>query len=99
MKVGDYSSLLGTKELHRQKAERENGLLKFGVTPVLSEIDDHAIHIDAHERLMLQLDYQAMKAERPELCASFEAHVAEHKEREQAEKQAAVLAAQNAGMQ
>lgn len=99
MKVGDYSALLGTKELHRQKAERENGLLKFGVTPVLSEIDDHAIHIDAHERLMLQLEYQAMREERPELCASFEAHVAEHKAREQAEKQAAVLAAQNAGMQ
>lgn len=95
MKVGDYSSLLGTKELHRQKAERENGLLKFGVIPVLAEIDDHAIHIDAHERLMLQLEYQTMKAERPEICTAFEAHVAEHKAREEAEKQnAAILAAQ-----
>ena len=88
---------MGTKELHRQKAERENGLLKFGVIPVLAEIDDHAIHIDAHERLMLQLEYQTMKAERPEVCTAFEAHVAEHKARADAEKQnAAFLDAQSA---
>ena len=62
---------------------------------MLAEIDDHAIHIDAHERLMLQLDYQALKAERPEICTAFEAHVAEHKAREESEKQnAAILAAQ-----
>ena len=96
MKVGDYTSLLGTKELHRQKAERENGFLKFGILPVIADIDDHAIHIDAHERLMLQLEYQAMRAAHPDACAAFEAHVAEHKAREPAEKQnAALLAAQS----
>lgn len=96
MKVGDYSSLIGTRELHRQKAERENGLLKFGVAPVLAEIDDHAVHVDAHERLMLQLDYQSLKAQRPELCTAFEAHVAEHKRLEESEKNAAMLNASEA---
>ena len=49
---------------------------------------------------MLQLEYQAMKAEHPDACAAFEAHVSEHKAREQAEKQnAALLAAQSTDQQ
>lgn len=90
MKVGEYTSLLGTKELHRQKAERENSFLRFGTLPVLEEYDDHALHVDIHERLMLGLEYQAMKASKPSLCTAFEEHVAEHRKRMAASQMAAV---------
>ena len=82
--------MLGIKELHRKKAERENALLRFGVLPVIDEIDDHALHVETHETLVLQLEYQTLKAENPELCEKFEEHIKLHKGGMIANRQAAV---------
>lgn len=90
MKIGDFTSMLGIKELHRKKAERENALLRFGVLPVIDEIDDHALHVETHETLVLQLEYQTLKAENPELCEKFEEHIKLHKGGMIANRQAAV---------
>lgn len=70
--------------------------MKFGVVPELMDIDNHAIHADVHEQRMLQYDYQALKAQKPELCAVFEEHVKAHKEYEARLKEEA---AQNVPMQ
>ena len=66
-------------ELQRQRANRENKLVRSGIPPVIMELDDHALHINEHTKELLQSDYLARKEKMPDVYAQFERHIAEHK--------------------
>lgn len=66
-------------ELQRQRANRENTLVRAGIPPAIMELDDHELHINEHTKSLLQFDYLAFKEKMPDVCKQFEAHIAEHK--------------------
>ena len=82
MRIGNYADLLGENELHLQRARREGDMLFCGEAPALGAYDDDGIHIAEHRRFVLQLRYEALRRRHPDLCAAFEAHLAEHLRRE-----------------
>lgn len=91
MKLQNFAELDDMIELQIARANRENGFLRnSGVPPVIMDADDHAIHIEEHEKAMLQQEYQSFKAQHPDLAEQFEAHVMEHK-RIVAQKQAEAI--------
>lgn len=93
-RIGDSDAITGTNELQRQKANRENGFAKFGIPPVVEDFDDHDIHLEEHEKFVLQLEYQALRKSSPGICLQFEEHIKQHKvlnaQRLQAKNQAGV---------
>ena len=78
MKVKGYHKVISMYELQLQRANRENKLLKAGIAPVIEFVDNHNLHIEEHSKLMLQLEYQALRKSNPEICAAFEKHIREH---------------------
>ena len=78
MKVKGYHKVISMYELQLQRANRENKLLKEGIVPVIEFVDNHSLHIEEHSKLMLQLEYQALRKSNPEICAAFEKHIREH---------------------
>lgn len=78
MKLGEYSDLMGLDELQIQAAERENAALPTGKLPVCGAFDDHALHIEAHKRMLLQARFAYLREEKPELAAALERHIFEH---------------------
>ena len=43
------------------------------------EIDDHQIHIDEHTRFMLDIKFEQIKAERPDIAYNCYEHLNMHK--------------------
>lgn len=92
---------VGVYELQKQRANRENTLVRTGVPPVIMELDDHALHINEHTKELLQSDYLALKEKMPDVCAQFERHIAEHKavlEQRMANMQQQMMINQNGGI-
>lgn len=79
LKVDTAMFDVSVHELQKQRANRENTLIKNGVPPVIMELDDHVLHINEHTKVLLQSDYLAFKEKMPEVCKQFEAHIMEHK--------------------
>jgi hypothetical protein len=79
LKVDTAMFDVSVHELQKQRANRENTLVKSGVPPIIMELDDHVLHINEHTKVLLQSDYLAFKKKMPEVCKQFEAHIMEHK--------------------
>lgn len=97
LKVNSADIGASVYELQRQRANRENTLVNSGVPPVIMEFDDHALHINEHTKLLLQLDYLSLKERMPQVAQQFEAHINEHKavlEQRSANMQAQMMQAQ-----
>ena len=87
MKLGNYTELMSINMLQMQAAQWENVSFESGVIPAVSEIDDHVIHIEEHERYMLQTEFKISKMKKPELAQLLEQHNRQHKQVVQAEEQ------------
>ena len=78
IRAGSYNSELTINELQTQAAVRENALLTANVLPAVREYDNHKIHADEHLRYILQMEFEIMRDENPELCNVMVAHYMEH---------------------
>lgn len=78
-RIGAVGEILSINELQLQAANRENIFFLEGVLPEISEFDNHVIHFEEHERLLLQMNYKLAKKKRPEMAKAFEDHMRQHK--------------------
>ena len=99
MKLSRYDDLLSINQLHLQKAQRENAFFAEGILPKISDIDNHRVHIEEHERFMLQMNYELIKKKQPALSQAFEEHFKEHKRIIAEKEMQAQMAMQQAMMQ
>lgn len=94
MKIGNYTEIMNLNALQIQAAQRENVFFEQGSVPVISDFDDHEIHIDEHMRYILQMDFQILKMRKKEYAKALEDHIRLHKqalEQEQGQDMAAAM--------
>lgn len=78
--LGVWESAQDLSDLHIKKAGGENLKMKDGIKVAVSEIDDHALHIDEHIAFMLSADYEKAKKKNDKIEAVFLEHIRSHKE-------------------
>ena len=98
MKTGNYAELMSLDTLQMQAAQRENVFFESGVTPQMSEFDNHEIHIEEHMRYILQMKFQILKMKKPEYAPIIEAHINQHKQVIQASEQGKMMQIQQLQM-
>lgn len=99
MKIGNYTEIMNLNALQIQAAQRENVFFEQGSVPVVSDFDEHEIHIDEHMRYILQMDFQLLKMRKPEYAKALEDHIRLHKQALQQEQQQNIAAAMLGGAQ
>ena len=77
--LGAWESAQDLNELHIKSAGNENLKMLDGVNVKVSEIDDHALHINEHIAFMLGSDFEAAKANNPKIEELFLQHIKMHK--------------------
>lgn len=82
LKLGNWEAADDIEELHAVRAKRENSMFLQGVIPQVKEYDIHAIHIQEHNRFRLDIQYEELEKQMPELVAMFNAHVSQHEQLE-----------------
>lgn len=80
MQTGSYSEIMSINQLQIQAAQRENVFFEQGSIPEASELDDHQIHTEEHERYMLQMKFQILKMKKPEFAQAMLEHWQIHKQ-------------------
>lgn len=78
IELGEWESADDVESLHMAKAERENKVLSQGQLPQAVNYDEHIIHVDAHNKFRLTVDYEELAANMPMIEKIFEAHVNMH---------------------
>ena len=78
IELGEWESADDVESLHMAKAERENKALSQGQLPQAVNYDEHIIHVDAHNKFRLTVDYEELAANLPMVEQIFEAHVNMH---------------------
>ena len=81
MRLGCYSDLLSAEELHVKNAKKENSMFSACGIGAPGPYDDDATHIEEHCRFALSQSFAALRKSEPELCRSFDAHIALHAKR------------------
>ena len=89
--LGNWEDVDNVETLHKSRAMRENKLLEQGEFPMPDEIDDHQIHIDEHTIFMLDIRFEQIKAERPDIAYSFYEHLNMHRAIEAQNAQQAMM--------
>ena len=89
--LGNWEDADNVEELHKSRAMRENKLLEQGEFPMPDEIDDHQIHIDEHTKFMLDIRFEQIKAERPDIAYNFYEHLNMHKAIQSQQAQQAMM--------
>jgi hypothetical protein len=89
--LGNWEDADNVETLHKSRAMRENKLLEQGEFPMPDEIDDHQIHIDEHTKFMLDIRFEQIKAERPDIAYSFYEHLNMHRAIEAQNAQQAMM--------
>lgn len=92
MKIGNYSEIMNLNTLQIQAAQRENVFFEQGSIPIVSDFDEHEIHIDEHMRYILQMDFQILKMRKPEYAKALEDHIRLHKQALQQSQQQDIAA-------
>lgn len=77
--LGAWESAQDLSELQTKNASNENLKMLDGITTRVSEIDDHALHIDEHIAFMLGSDFENEKRRNPKIEEIFLAHIDAHK--------------------
>jgi hypothetical protein len=80
MELGDWENADAIDELHTAKAMRENLKFKQGVPSIPDKIDNHALHLEEHDRLGLSQEWEDMVAVNPELGLALTKHREMHEE-------------------
>lgn len=83
---GSWEMTKDVERLHVAKADKENFSL-IDTDPVVSEIDDHQLHIRSHKKFMLGSDFAALKEKRPDAEKALMEHIRQHKKFDLAEKE------------
>jgi hypothetical protein len=78
IKTGNHHGELTVAQLQEQAAVREFVFLREGVLPTVKEIDDNSIHAGQHLKDILQLEFQLMAQDSPEIYNYALAHYQEH---------------------
>lgn len=81
MRLGCYSELLSSSELHTKNARRENALLEADGIGEPGLYDDDALHLEEHSRFALQQSFSELRRKDPSICKDFDAHIAMHVKR------------------
>ena len=77
--LGTWENAQDVNELHIKKAGSENLKLIQGQELEISEIDQHALHVNEHVAFMLGQDYEKVKAENEKIEEVFLKHIRKHK--------------------
>ncbi len=77
--LGDWENIADIGELHTNRAQRENLLLKNGGEVRVLETDDHEIHISEHAKMLLSQEFEQEFGLNSEQHQRFEEHIAQHK--------------------
>jgi hypothetical protein len=88
---GNWEDIDNTDELHRSRAMRENKMMSEGQFAMPDEIDDHGIHIVEHTKYMLDVNFEKIKVQRPEIGQMFYEHLAMHKAAQGQQAQQAMM--------
>jgi hypothetical protein len=80
MKLGNWEDVLDLTQLHISKAQRENAYLNMGIFPEIATFDEHAMHIEEHNRFRLSTDYYLLKQSNPMMIQAIDSHVAQHEQ-------------------
>lgn len=78
LELGNWEAGNIEERMHDSKAERENLYLSRGHFVEPAVYDDHLLHIAAHNRYRLTVEYEAMMQENPMLEMMFQMHVDMH---------------------
>ena len=89
---GGKQETMDLNELQYQRADRENNNFEKGVIPEISPIDNHQVHLEQHERYMLQFRFEIIKTKKPEYARTLLDHYLQHKQAVAQEQQQAALA-------
>lgn len=89
--LGNWEDMDNIEEMHKSRAMRENRLLEQGQFPLPDEIDNHKIHIDEHIKFMLDIRFERIKAERPDIAYNFYEHLNMHRAIEAQNAQQAMM--------
>jgi len=93
LKLGNWEDAADIDNLQITRAMRENKFVENGVLPVVKDYDDHAIHIQEHNRFRLDVRYEQIEQQYPDVAMAFDLHVKQHKAMIQAQVQQAMLKA------
>ena len=78
--IGNWESAQDVRELHIKKAGKENLKMFKNEDAVVSEIDDHSLHINEHIAFMLSEDFEKANI-KGNLEKKFLKHINSHKEK------------------
>ena len=78
-RLGSWEELTGTDELHRGRAQREQGELMRGKIPEIQALDDHGLHLAEHTRFSLSAEFRRLQKERPEMAKALMMHAEGHR--------------------
>jgi len=78
-RLGSWEELTGTDELHRSRAQREQGDLMKGILPEIQPLDDHGLHLAEHTRFALSMEYRRLEQEKPGMAKALMLHAEGHR--------------------
>ena len=78
MGYGGWETVYDNQKLHTNRAQKENVRLSK-VAPIVSELDDHNIHIEEHSRYMLSGEFEKDADKSKILYERLQEHIREHK--------------------
>ena len=77
-KFGNWEDAIDIDELHIARSQRENAYFQAGILPQIEPYDNHEMHGQEHDRLILSQEFEVLKQKKPELAQMFIAHRMEH---------------------
>lgn len=95
LELGDWENADDIEDSHISKALRENMLAKQGTTLIAKEYDMHDLHIQEHNRWRLDVEYEELEQQQPQMVQLFNDHVAQHEAFIQAKMQQAMIMQQS----
>ncbi|AZV56072.1 hypothetical protein [Clostridium sp. AWRP] len=91
LNYGNWEDGNDIDQMHISKAMRENIDVQNGQMINVRDFDDHAIHIEEHNKFRLSSDYEDLGRERPDLADYFDQHVQMHQDAIQMQQQQAMM--------
>lgn len=94
LNLGNWEDVNDIDNLQRTVAMRENAFIRNGVMLQVREYHDHMIHIMEHNRMRLDVEYEKIETENPQIAMEFDQHIKLHEALVQAKLMAQMKAQQ-----
>ena len=78
-RLGHWENAVSLDEMHIARARREQAALVRGTLPMLTDYDDHRLHMSEHTRFMLSAEYRRLQSEHPARARAMALHVEGHR--------------------